>query len=154
MTDTVLTTIPSLEALPLREMTREEGKIYLELMIAENSGRVPALSEKEARECGPFGMMTFQRLRLHGLHEAVTMPMFIWLMELSKGVPGNITVWCWTLHQIRKDYKLIAPITLEDFGLRFFPRGIPTDAAYDQLWVAQKTENGQNRLDKAETWVA
>jgi hypothetical protein len=48
--------------------------------------------------------------------------------------------------------NLLGMATLENWGMRLFPNGMPTEEAFEKIWDAQKSEKGGNLLDGDTVW--
>lgn len=81
------------------------------------------------------------------------------MLSVCTDRPGRWVMLAWMVHSWAKTYDFEREIDLNILAMEIIPNGIPTGAAFDELWDAQKNSiearnagRPENALDDATTW--
>lgn len=148
-----------LDATDCPPMTDAQQDLLFRCIVAESKrlmdDKLPPdeFTEAAAEKCGPVGVILFGRLQLAG-PVLVSVPCALFCLTEAGGNPGDIVQWAYALNRLWQRQRRI--VTCSDL-CDAFPMGFPTKADYERLWDAQKArlheQEGDNMLDKAETWA-
>lgn len=141
--------IPSLLSAKTERMDEQTANYFLQFTMLDMN--VPKeLNKESSGELGPAGQLFYQRLRIFSPNTVISESLAAFLLLISKGNPGKMVMWVYTLHAMAKVTERV--LTIKDFAQRF-PMGVPTPSEYSRLWDLQKGEHGENRLDFKENWL-
>jgi hypothetical protein len=138
---------PSLLGTELRPMTEEESRYFLQCSLHPDFRT--AVDQGFADQAGFSGKVMFARCKHHGIE--IERGLFLFLCVTSN-TPAKLVMWVWTLHNAKSTGYLSGMATLETWGMRLFPNGMPTEEAFEKIWDAQKSEKGGNLLDGDTVW--
>ena len=127
-------------------MSEDVSKTYAQAIMLDIQSPAEFV-EEDADRLGFSGKVLIDRLKWgdikisRGLAAIITM--------LSKGVPGEIVMWAFTLCKMYKGSTL----TASDLA-SYFPIGFPIEEAREKIWDAQKDVNAPlgNAVDDKENW--
>ena len=128
----------------------EQGKALVVLLTEERFAK--PLTPDEATRMGPIAMIVFHRL--NPINVQIDCALALWISLLSEGNPARAVMWAYTIREIYITTKAHAAnkiVTLNDWVLAF-PDGAPTEAAFGEIWDAQKTLRG-NGVDDSRNWT-
>ena len=135
-------TIKSLIGSASRPMTEDESMVFLNAMMSDAMNVV--FDEAFAEELGFSGKVLERRLTVCSTAK-ITRGLALLLVVMSKGNPGNLVMWAYTMHCIAKGKDQI--LTISDFA-EFFPIGVPSEEGLSATWDAQKDPiKGGNLID-------
>jgi len=151
--------IKSLLNCKVREMTLEESKLFLMLMMAEKNLDGIKNIDKKLKEDNFFPyMVMLKRLeafkQLHSPTLDIDIAPQILCAMLSKN-PAQVVMWAYTLNDLF--VHLGRKVTLSDF-IDAFPMGIPEEDEYRALWDLQKARKEtdscctDNMIDDFSNW--
>lgn len=134
---------PSLLNCEVRPMNDQESHYFIQggLSVAL---RITA-DQEFADQLGFPGKVFYAHLNGRGLK--IERALMLFLCTISNS-PAKLVLWVWTLHNA----KVTGPVTLAYWAEHLFPLGVPTEAAYEKIWDAQKSPKGGNLLDGATVW--
>jgi len=116
---------------PVREMTAEEAELFVGL----NPLVHPTMSDDLWREVrGEFAIGIAVK-RFEATNVAYDRSLLTFCASLCNN-PAKVVMWCYTLHVMTA--RLGRPATLLDYATDYFPHGVPTEDAYQELWSEQK----------------
>jgi hypothetical protein len=133
--------VPNDERVP---MTQEESEIFIKCCLAEKEKPDAPF---EINDKTPFLMRIMDSWLAH-TETQVTFWTALFVAMLSR-TPGDVVMWVYTLNLLQK--KNNKKVDTMDLAIAFL-WGFPTEEGRNKIWKSQKTENGTNLLDKAETW--
>lgn len=125
------------ETVPLDEQTTD---IFMNVIFMERANDYEHILSKFEQDPG----YAIIKSRLEHAGGSATPPLILFLSHVSKGVPGHMVTWAYTLACIQHKNKLKS-VTIEDWAYEF-PKGIPVPQAYDKVWDSQKVERTKNTL--------
>ena len=92
--------------------------------------------------------------RLEWANVKITKPLAGICLLLSRGIPGNIVMWAWTL-KVMSDDKNGQILRVDDL-VTAFPNGFPTEKGEIDVWDSQKGDPDiyplGNKLDDTTIW--
>lgn len=140
-----------LPATQLREMTDQEATVFLRIGYAikhKDDRFIEGLAATVAKH-SPAYRVGFARLVAVGAPVDPALATYAFTLCSSF---GEAVMWSYSLALMAFELKRAA--TLDDFGMQYFPMGVPTKQGYDAAWVAQKRYGHQpdNWLDVGEQW--
>lgn len=149
---------PSFLGLPAHEcrpMTDEESELFFAVGMAGIEDRTPLTFESELFKLGDQVALAaratvLRRLEIAGV--SVTAPALLGMAILSRGVGDFVLFAYFALDIARRDRKTLIDFEALSFAM---PHGVPSDAAKQRIWAAQKGFNGcdDNWLDTSEAWT-
>lgn len=120
-----------------RPMDEDETRTLTQLVLAScdaSHDPVAAWQKMQEEPQAPLGLKIMaKRLEVWGVSFDPFLGMFV-LCLCDR--PGKIVLWCYTIGLMEKE--LGRPPTIEDFSMRFFPMGVPTEEEYSRIWDDQK----------------
>jgi len=130
------------------KMEEEIARGFMNLCVAEMENN-PELQKTidDMEKQFPQGQAILNRLRAVGMEDKVSNATIILLCLLADS-HGDISLWCFTLHELyQREQKVI---TLREIGFAF-PNGFPNDEQRSKIWKGQKgtLSNGSdgNKVD-------
>lgn len=131
----------------LRPFTAPESNRYVGALAAEgDTGVSQEKAELQAEfDTIPAYQLMVRRSAIIGF--TCTFEVYLWLMTLCSGHPGNIVMYLYILRSYQKEHKHSLKFTVGDFA-QVFPLGVLTDEALEEIWTTQKMDSG-NLLDSS-----
>lgn len=146
-----LTSYRGLLGCEVQRMTREQAEAFVQLVLMEV--RDPS-GERLGKDLGlekPPGLRILEhRLDFAKVTAHPALRLYLTLLCTS---PGECVLWAYTCAVIQDEQRL--PLVTLRAWTEHFPNGVPTPAAYDAAWVAQRRCDGSpkhNWLDCPEQW--
>lgn len=130
----------------VRPMTEDESTIMLNSMLSPR-GMMP-FDDTASKELGFSGQVLFKRLESYSSTK-LTLGLAVMIVIMSKGNPGQLVMWAYTMHCI--DPHEDRPLTINDFAEKF-PHGVPSDIGFAQIWDDQKGDKNENLIDQIAYW--
>src|SRR5262245_56794777 len=121
-----------LDTKKIEPMSREMTELFLKATMLDMQKPEP-FTEKVAAEMGWLGKILYSRLQAYGGECTVAVAVIVGM--LSKGSPGNVVMYAFTLARISKLTEKI--VDTKELSLRF-PWGFPTEEGLLEIWDAQK----------------
>jgi hypothetical protein len=124
-------------------MDEETSKLFIKCTLIELQQQEEFTKQIAYEELGICGKIFWDRLNLYG--GKVSLPTAIIAITLSKGLPGNLVMWAFTLARLYKAAEKM--VTISDLA-EVFPAGFPTEDGELEIWDAQKGhEWGERAID-------
>ena len=134
---------------PRQPLSSVEEEILLDFALAETTSIHTATEFHAKRGISPMCSLIYERLARFKIE--VSLGTLIVTSIFSAGHAARAVLWAYTLRQIWLDNGR-KRVDLVMLG-KHFNEGVPTLEACKELWYAQKTESGDNRLDDPTEWM-
>ena len=131
-----------------RRLTNEESALYIQLFfIDKNGGSVQVFDDALGRSRS----LGIAKGRMEWADIPYDPAALLWISQLAT-TPGELVMWCYTLHAIAQHTGHVAAGL--DEWTDFFAWGVPTEAGCVAAWDAQKhpAAPAGNLLDDNKLW--
>ena len=132
---------------PVRPMTLEESKMFMQLIMIEKDGSMPPFEETKIEL--PFELRLIKGSLSSRFTFEMTEPLQLMIAQIS-GSAGNVIMYL-TYLQYRAKKLDKRKLSIEDFA-NIFPMGFPTNKSLQDAWDSQKVNrsadnpNGSDNL--------
>ena len=125
----------------MQDFSRVEGNRFLRETILD---RPKILDWEKANAYGPGMTVLLNHLNL--TETTITWWLAVFLCEISKGIPGRLSMWACTCNEIRRRNGSDRTLTNIDW-MTWFPEGVPSDSEMDRVHQENKKvlEDGNNQ---------
>jgi hypothetical protein len=127
-------------------MSEDVSKTYAQAIMLDIQSPAEFV-EEDADRLGFSGKVLIDRLKWGDVR--ISRGLAAIIVTISKGVPGELVMWAFTLNKMYNGLTL----TASDIAV-YFPIGFPIEEAREKIWDAQKDVNAPlgNAVDVKENW--
>lgn len=130
-----------------RTMTAEETRNFMSALMVDLKNSGPG-DFSQVENTMPHATMV-QRLKSVGID--LSTGAFLAMMAWTTGSPGDMVMWAYTCSQIARSSG-VKVVTCNDL-VEAFPFGIPTEAAREKIWDAQKIPVEKREAGMSDNYV-
>ena len=151
-------------------MSEVESKIYITMLMSEHSANPQCRETLSEEGYAELVKMDYEKVKSHLMETIlfggqlmhrrffvfcngvipVTNIVALFVVLMSRGNPGRMVLWCYTLWRA---YQESGEIINMEALTKLFPWGFPTEETYAHYWDLQKNPEKDNRIDEVSEWL-